>query len=124
MHYKEVVLDMLKPHTQYASAIDTLLAIGKILETREKLTKGTGFTAEDFDESILNAMFALGFYPFYNYHGGSLRPLFIQAVQSGKDTFVVDFFKEAIPCAITCMLPSRQSDYSQIRKTAEEKLKS
>jgi hypothetical protein len=123
MNWKDVVADTLKPNEKLGSVIDVYLALGEILETRKKIAKGEYFSKGDFDKSILHAMFTLGFLPFWNAHGGGVRPLFIQALQSEKDTFIEDFFVEAIPFALTIAMPLRQAEYSDLRKLVMEKFK-
>ena len=122
-HWKDVLAETMQPNDKLASAIDVYLALGEILETRRKIAKGEYFSKEDYDKSILHAMFTLGFLPFWNAHGAGLRPLFIMALQSNKDSFIEDFFIEAIPYGLTAFMPLRQRDYSDIRVLVMEKFK-
>jgi len=122
-NYKDVIAEMLVPNDKLGSVIDTYLALGKILEARKKVVKGEYFAVGDMDDVILNSLFTLGFFPFFAAHGSAIRPLFLQAIQSGKETFIEDFFAEAIPCALTIAMPHRQKDYADIRKAVVEKFK-
>lgn len=122
-HYKDVLAETLQPNDKLGSVIDVYMALGEILETRRKVAKGEYFSKEDFDKSMLHAMFTLGFLPFWNAHGGGIRPLFIMALQSEKDTFIEDFFIEAIPYALTIAMPLRQKEYAEIRTLVREKFK-
>lgn len=121
MHYKDVIAEMLKPEDKLASVIDTFLALGKVLEARQKVVKGEYFSKEDIDDVIIHSLFTMGFFPFFTAHGSAIRPLFLQAIQSGKESFIEDFFSEAIPCALTIAMPHRQGDYAEIRRTVREK---
>lgn len=123
MHWKDVIAETLQPNDKLGSVIDVYLALGDILETRRKVAKGEYFSKDDFDKSILHSMFTLGFLPFWNAHGGGLRPLFIMALQSDKDTFLEDFFIEAIPYALTVAMPLKQAEYAEIRIMVREKFK-
>jgi hypothetical protein len=123
MFYKDVLAETLQPNDKLASVMDTYLALGEVLETRRKVAKGEYFSKEDFDKVILHSMFTLGFLPFWNVHGGGIRPLFIMALQSDKESFLEDFFIEAIPYALTIAMPLRQKEYADIRKMVIEKFK-
>ena len=119
MNWRDVMAEMLEPKEQLSSVIDTFLVIGEILEFRMKLAKKEFISIEELDNVLLGAMFKLSFFPFWNVHGNAIRPLFIQAIQSEKTTFIEDFFSEAIPCALTIAMPHRQGDYAAIRKTSQ-----
>lgn len=123
MHWKDVIADTLKPEDKLASVIDTYLAVGEILEMRQKLVDGKYFSKEDFDKAVLHGMYTLGFMPFWNAHGAGLRPLFLQAIGSDSKTTTQDFFIEAIPYALTIAMPLRQSEYSDIREMVRGKFK-
>lgn len=123
MNWKDVVAEMLKPNDKLGSVIDTFLAIGNILEVRQKVVKGEYFEPKDYDKSVVDAMFTLGFFPFYIAHAGSIRPLFLQAIQSDNKNAIEDFFAEAIPCALTIAMPHTQLEYSDIRNKVRQKFK-
>lgn len=122
-NYKDVLAEMLVPNDRLGSVIDTYLAIGAVLDARKKVFKGEYFSIKDIDDVILNCLFTLGFFPFFAAHGAAIRPLFLQAIQSEKESFIEDFFAEAIPCALTIAMPHRQKDYADIRKAVVEKFK-
>jgi hypothetical protein len=122
-HWKDVIAETLQPNDKLGSVIDVYMALGEILETRRKIAKGEYFSKEDFDKSILHAMFSLGFMPFWNAHGAGIRPLFIQALQSEKESFIEDFFIEAVAFALTAAMPLRQKEYAEIRNLVREKFK-
>ena len=122
-HYKDVLAQTLQPNEKLGSVIDVYIALGEVLETRRKIAKGEYFSKKDFDKAILHAMFSLGFMPFWNAHGGGLRPLFMMAMSSEKDSFLEDFFIEAIPYALTVAMPLRQSEYGELRDMVRENFK-
>jgi hypothetical protein len=124
MHWKDVIAQVLEPKEKLASVIDTYIAIGEILEARKKVASKEYFSLEDFDKAMLNGMFTLGFFAFWQAHGHAIRPLFLQAIQSEKTTFIEDFFSEAIPCALTIAMPHRQLEYAEIRKVVQLKFRS
>lgn len=120
MHWKDVVAKMLVPNEKLGSVVDTFVALGEILEARQKVVKGEYFAVEDFDKAVVSSLFTLGFFPFFMNHGLVLRPLLLQAIQSKSPTFLEDFFCEAIPCALTIAMPHRQLEYASIRDATRE----
>lgn len=121
MLWKDVLAETLKPQEKLGSVIDVYLAIGEILESRQKVVDGKYFTKEDFDKAVLHGMYTLGFMPFWNSHGAGLRPLFLQAISSNTKNTIPDFFIEAIPYALTIAMPLRQAEYAEIREMVRAK---
>lgn len=121
MNWRDVMSEMLEPKEPLASVIDTFLVLGEVLEFRLKLAKKEYIEIKELDDVLLGTMFKLSFFPFWNVHGNAIRPLFIQAIQSGSTTFIEDFFSEAIPCALTIAMPHRQAEYAEIRTAVKEK---
>jgi hypothetical protein len=121
MNWKDVIAEVLVPSDKMSSVIDTYLALGEILEHRQKVADGKYFERKDFDKAILHSMFTLGFLPFWNAHGAGLRPLFIQAMLSEDKHSIQNFFIDAIPYALTIAMPLRQSEYGEIREMVRGK---
>ena len=121
MQWRDVLADTLTPKEQLGSVIDVYLALGEILEQRQKLSEGKYFERIDFDKSILHAMYTLGFMPFWNAHGAGIRPIFMQAILSEDKDTIQNFFIEAIPYALTIAMPLRQREYGEIREMVRSK---
>lgn len=121
MLWKDVLAETLKPQDKLGSVIDVYLALGEILEARQKLTEGKFFELKEFDKALLHGMYTLGFMPFWNSHGAGLRPLFLQAMASDSKNTIPNFFIEAIPYALTIAMPLRQNEYSEIREMVRAK---
>ena len=121
MLWKDVLAETLKPQEKLGSVIDVYIALGEILEARQKLVEGKFFSKEEFDKALLHGMYTLGFMPFWNSHGAGLRPLFLQALAAENKNTIPNFFIEAIPYALTIAMPLRQSEYSEIREMVRSK---
>src|SRR5690625_4548431 len=121
-HYKDVIKELMVPEEKLSSVIDTFNTIGEILEERQRVKNGEYVTTDNLDTIILNSMYVLGFYPFYNAHGAVLRPLLLQALE--KDNPIVEFFVEAIPTALTIAMPHKQKEYYTVKKVVRSKLES
>lgn len=120
MHYKDVIRELLVPAEKVGSVIDTFNTIGEILELRQKVAKGEYFGKDDVDKIIMRSMYVLGFYPFYNAHGATFRPLLLQALES--DDPINEFFIMAIPTALTIAMPHKQEEFYKIKDVVKRKL--
>lgn len=123
MHYKDVLAKMLEPKDKLGSVLDTFLAIGRILEARQKVKRGEYFSVDDLDKIINSSMFSLAAFPYWAAHGMTLRPLFLKAIYSGSDNFLQEFFIDAIPTALTTAMPHNQDKFPDYRKQTEDLFK-
>ena len=114
-HYSHVCKEMLKPEQNLISVIDTFDNLGQILERLQKYRDGKYVDESDAVYMVVNSLFALNFYPFWQAHGAVLRPILISAVAK-EGNIVENFFIDAIPTALTIAMPNRQMEYPDIRK--------
>lgn len=121
-HYSFVIKEMLKPEEPLKSVIDTFDNIGQILERLQKLHEGKYFSKEEGNYIVVNSLFALNHYPFWQAHGGVMRPILLQAIAKGGNV-LEDFFIDAIPTAMTIAMPNRQMEYENIRSNAKKLFK-
>lgn len=113
--YTYVCKEMLKPENQLISVIDTFDNLGQILTRLQKFRDGKHVSEQDAAEITVNSLFALNFYPFWQAHGGVLRPILITAIAK-EGNIVENFFTEAIPTALTIAMPNKQLEYVEMRK--------
>lgn len=114
-HYTHVCKEMLKPEENLISVIDTFDNLGQILERLQKFRDGKHVSENDAVYITVNSLFALNFYPFWQAHGGVMRPLLLSAIEKEGD-IVENFFTEALPTALTIAMPNRQLEYGEMRK--------
>lgn len=114
-HYSQVLKKLLQPEDKLASVIDTYDTLGKILEKLQEAREGKYLSAEDLNYLAINSLFSLGYYSFWQAYGGVLRPLMLQAIAK-EGNIVEEFFVEAVPMALTTLMPNRQEDYLQMRE--------
>lgn len=121
-HYSYVTKEMLKPEKELMSVIDTFDNLGQILEHCQKAREGKHFSKKDSEFITVNSLFALNFYPFWQAHGGVMRPILLRAMAMEGD-LVENFFIDAIPTALTIAMPNRQLEYEHMRKQVKHLFK-
>lgn len=121
-NYTQVVKEMLEPNDSYQSVIDTFDTLGKMLETYDKLKNNKIISKEEVQHIMLHGMFSINFYPFWQAHGAVLRPILINALQCSDDeSSVIVFFQDAIPTAMTFLVPHKQLEYSEIKQKVKQR---
>jgi len=114
-HYKiiDTLLDPVKEQSQ--SIRDTLYAMCQILEPVQMIRLRKVVSNETMQEATLSALFKLGFYPFWQVHGATLRPIMLQSFEKDGDV-IENFLKEALPASMTILMPNDQSSYYKIKE--------
>lgn len=122
MHYKQIIDELLVPEEKLASVKDTLYTLCEILEIRDKAKNGNTLTAKDVEKVLHRSVYSLNYFPFWQVHGTTLRPLLFQAFE--KSNSIEFFLPEAIAMSLIIAMPHRQEDYSEIKQLVINKLKS
>lgn len=119
MDYTKIIDKYLEPKDKLVSVIDSFDAIGKVLKVAQRVKNRQTIASNDINEVVMNSMYTLGFYPFWQAHGQVFRPIMLKALSSDND-IVKDFFVEAIPTALTIAMPNRQLDYFNISESVKD----
>lgn len=119
VHYSQVVKKLIQPADKMSSVIDTFDVLGQILERVQKIRDGEYVSESDIQYVVVHSLFALGFFPFWQAHGGVLRPILLK-VLSEKGNVVENFFIDAIPMALTTAMPNRQLEYTDMRESVKK----
>lgn len=122
-HYTRVIKEILTPEDSFKSVIDTFDSLGQMLETYDKVRANKVITPEDIQRIMFYGMFTMNFYPFWQAHGAVMRPLLIKAMQQNERSSVEAFFEDALPTALTFLMPNKQLEFSQVAEMVRRKFK-
>lgn len=126
MHYTQIIKDFLKDENgdekPFASVIDTFDVIGQMLTTFEKArAMKTPVTETDVWFVMMQAMFALPKFPYWQSQFESLRPLLMAAMKQRDVPATQYFFQRAIPTALAFFYYRNPDIYAQTFDAIEVK---
>lgn len=114
-HYTKVIKEILQPNDKFTSVIDTFDDLGRMVETYQKVRDKKIVTEEDLQFIMFFGMFTINFYPYWQANGAVIRPILINALQQKERPCIEVFMEEALPAALTLLMPTKQLEYDDLR---------